>query len=253
MERHRDGLRVRRRAVSVPVPHRRRGPRRETPGALEHRRAPPARPRLRARSGGARARHHRGCGRAQRRHTAPRHLADSLARAGTQHHVQPAVPRDVLCALFDAVPSLRHVNPRSASVWCEPNSARLEYLCSHSRGRACRAASPTLRMVAVVQTSLSALLNDAAVLEEVRRRARCLSRAPNPHALRVRTRDTAKALDSSPIESRRNSRSDLRPPARSPHRSSAASRRRWRFPSSARARSSPRATRRTPPTRTTTC
>ena len=29
-------------------------------------------------------------------------------------------------------------------------------------------------------------------------------------------RDTAKALDSSPIESRRNSRSDLRPPARSP-------------------------------------
>ena len=71
-------------------------------------------------------------------------------------------------------------------------------------------------MVAVVQTSLSALLNDAAALEEVRRRARCLSRAPNPHALRVRTRDTAKALDSSPIESRRNSRSDLRPPARSP-------------------------------------
>jgi hypothetical protein len=52
-------------------------------------------------------------------------------------------------------------------------------------------------MVAVVQTSLSALLNDAAVLEEVRRRARCLSRAPNPHALRVRMRDTAKALDSS--------------------------------------------------------
>ena len=140
-----------------------------------------------------------------------------------------------------------------ASVWCEPNSAPLEYLCSHFRGRACRAASPTLRMVAVVQTSLSALLNDAAALEEVRRRARCLSRAPNPHALRVRTRDTAKALDSSPIESRRNSRSDLRPPARSPHRSSAASRRRWRFPSSARARSSPPATRRTPPTRTTTC
>jgi len=42
------------------------------------------------------------------------------------------------------------------------------------------------------------------------------SRPPNPHALRVRLRDTAKALDSSPIESRRNSRSDLRPPARSP-------------------------------------
>ena len=43
------------------------------------------------------------------------------------------------------------------------------------------------------------------------------------------------------------------PPHAPPHRSSAASRRRWRFPSSARARSSPRATRRTPPTRTTTC
>ena len=73
------------------------------------------------------------------------------------------------------------------------------------------------------------------------------TRAPRPNA---RHRESARFV-ADRIEA--NSRSDLRPPARSPHRSSAASRRRWRFPSSARARSSPRATRRTPPTRTTTC
>ena len=54
-------------------------------------------------------------------------------------------------------------------------------------------------MVAVVQTSLSALLNDATALEEVGGRTLFSSRAPNPGA-RVRLRDTARALESTPIE-----------------------------------------------------
>jgi hypothetical protein len=83
-------------------------------------------------------------------------------------------------------------------------------LCSyHDDGR--ESGLPALRMVAVVQTSLSALLNDATALEEVGGRALFSSRAPNPGA-RVRSRDTARALDSTPIEFRRNSRSDLRLP-----------------------------------------
>lgn len=73
------------------------------------------------------------------------------------------------------------------------------------------------------------------------------TRAPRPHA---RHRESARF-----VRSNRGAIPALTsvPPHAPPHRSSAASRRRWRFPSSARARSSPRATRRTPPTRTTTC
>ena len=73
------------------------------------------------------------------------------------------------------------------------------------------------------------------------------TRAPRPNA---RHRESARF-----VRSNRGAIPALTsvPPHAPPHRSSAASRRRWRFPSSARARSSPRATRRTPPTRTTTC
>ena len=149
---------------------------------------------------------------------ARRHAASGPASG----RVRPAVVRVSAVPSLHVSETLRLADVRAPRVWGllrekNPSVATSQIrLCANfsahtSRGRAGRAASPTLRMVIVVQTSLSALLNDATALEEVRRRALFSSRSPNPGAPCPISRHR-EALDSKPFKSRRNFRSDLRLP-----------------------------------------